>query len=296
MYDIIPFLIIIVSLILILFIIVKKFPTLSSLNVEDTTKEKQTQLHEKIVTDRIKRRLGRWAGSISIPFVKNIFTNMNSRVKSFHERLVNLEKKHRFIFSTKKITKPEKLSKEEIILEEAKSLFDENKLGEAEKKYIEAIKTNPQSLKAYGGLGVIYMQLDQLDQAKEVFEYVIKFDESNYSAYLNLGDISFKKGDFDVAREYYLKSLKLNPHNLVTLVGLYESCRELDYNEEALSYIKEAVNIEPNSPKYLDYLIESSLALKDKSLAENSLEKLREVNPDNKKVEEYKKMINKLAK
>ena len=89
MYDIIPFLIIIFSLIIILVIIVKKFPTLSSLNVDDTSKERQANLHEKIVTDRIKRRLGKWISAARIPFIKNILANSSSRLKLYHKKLNN---------------------------------------------------------------------------------------------------------------------------------------------------------------------------------------------------------------
>ena len=63
-----------------------------------------------------------------------------------------------------------------------------------------------------------------------------------------------------------------------------------------MSYLKEAVTIESGNPKYLDRLIELSIILKDKNLAETSLSKLKEINPENKKINEYKdKIENKLV-
>lgn len=293
MYNIIPFLIIIASLSIILFIIIRKFPTLSSVDTEASPKEKQSRLHEKIVVGRIKRRFAGWLNIKKISLVSKWFIGLKNSLKTFHERLIDLEKKNRFI-GFKKRKKALGDDREIGVLREAENLFKENKPEEAEKKFIEVIKLNAHNMDAYRGLGEIYLELKQYNQAKEVFEYIIKFDERDSDAYFKLGTVKQGEGDTSTAREYYLKANKLSPGSIKTLAGLIDTCRSLNFNEEALGYLKEAINIEPNNPRYLDQLIDIGIILKDKELAIENLDKLKEVNPENKKIEEYKKVIKEL--
>lgn len=293
MYNIVPFLIIIASLSVILFIVVRKFPTLSSLDVEASHKEKQSLLHEKIVLERIKRRLGSWVDIKKISFINKALRGLADNFKFFHGALVELEKKHRFAgFKRKKRALGD--DREIRILSRAENLLREKKLEEAEKKFIEVIKLNSHNIDAYRGLGEIYLELKQYGQALEIFLHIIKLNENDSDAYLNLGVVKFAEGDMSAAREFYLKADKLDPGNTKILIGLIDSCRALNFNEEALGYVRETINIEPNNPKYLDQLIDLSIILKDKRTAEDGLNKLKEANPENKKISEYEKTIKEL--
>lgn len=295
MYNIIPFIIIILSLGVILFIIVRKFPMLSSVDVEATLKDRQAKLHEKIIIERIKRRISSWINIKKIPLFNNIFNQLITRSKDFYNRLITLEKKHRlFMGGRKKVLITDESEEENESLKEAQRLLERNELEKAEKKFIQSIKINPHNISAYYGLGDIYMELEQYDQSIEIFEHIIKLNNFEGKAFYKLGLIGLQKGNIDVARENFLKAIKIHPHDVAILVGLFDSCRQLNYNEEALSYIKEVVNLEPNNPKYLDSLIEVSIDLKDKNLAKHSLVKLKEVNPENKKIKEYKEKISAL--
>jgi len=294
MYNIIPFIIIMASLAVILFIIIKKFPTLSSIDVESLSKEKQNRLHEKIVMDRIKRRLVKISKIIKIPFLKKGMELLKTKSAFFYKRLVDLERKYKLYRPKKEHHEnffPEEESKEQKILEKAFFLLEASDFNSAEKKFIKVISINPKNIKAYEGLGEVYLHSNQNKSAEEVWEYIIKLDQRNSDAYFKLGNLNFERGNIDLAREYYLKANKFKKHSAPILIGLSDACQLLGYNEEALSYIKEAVNLEPNNPRHLDRLIDISIKTKDKGLAENSLDKLREVNPENKKIEDYKNKI-----
>lgn len=293
MYNIISFSIIIVSLAIILFIIIKKFPTISSLDVDSLPEEQQDKLREKIVMDRIKRRLKKITVLKRVFFIDKINSLIKKKFKKIYERLLDLEKKYKFKPRMENFRIKHKV-KFEVVLEEAKSLLKDNNLPEAEKKFIEAISLNPQNVEVYEGLGKLYLESKQYDQAKEVFKHILKLDNKNSYAYFALGVISLNNGDAVLARENYLKAIEYKKHDASILIELAKSCQILGYNEEALSHLKEAVNIDSNNPKYLDYLIKASIDLKDKNLAENILYKLKEINPENKKIEEYKNEIKNL--
>jgi len=61
-----------------------------------------------------------------------------------------------------------------------------------------------------------------------------------------------------------------------------------------LGSIKRSLEKHPNNPRYLDTMIEISIINKDKISALEAFDKLKEANPDNKKLEEWKKEIRKL--
>lgn len=290
MYNIIPFIIAAISLIVVLAIIVKKFSILSSIDVNSIPEEKESKLKEKIVISRVKKKFDILANFKYFTVARRRISDFLSRIKSFHGKLLELEGRYKFRIKSIRERKSDN-SGIEIILKQGQKLFNENNFELAEKKYIEAIKFNPHSIEAYEGLGKIYLQLKQHSQAEEIFKHIIKIDKNNSSAFFNLGMINFQENKLDSARENYLKAAKLERHNALILFNLSEVCRALDYNEEASSYLKEAINIEPNNPRYLDSLTEISIVLKDKNLAENILKKLQEVNPENMKIKEYKNKI-----
>ena len=294
MYNIIPLGIIIISLIIILLIIIRKFPALSSVNPEPTPEEEQNKLREKLVIERIKRRLREISGVEKVKFFRQVNDLFKKKFLGFYKKLLTLEKKYKLTKFKETGVKDQDKEKIKIFLREASELIKGDNLEEAEKKLLKIIEIDPYNVSAYEGLGDIYKKLKQFDQAKEIFEHILKIDKDNCKAYIGLGNIYFQLGDYVLSRENYLKAYRIKRHNPLVLFDLAEACKSLEYNEEALSYLKEAVNIEPNNPKYLDSLIELSIVLKDKNLAKNSLLKLKQINPDNKKILEYKNKLNEL--
>ena len=66
---------------------------------------------------------------------------------------------------------------------------------------------------------------------------------------------------------------------------------ELGDKASAGQQFKAALELEPKNPKYLDLLIESGIKIGDKELAKEALRNLRDVNPENKKIKEFKNRI-----
>ena len=58
--------------------------------------------------------------------------------------------------------------------------------------------------------------------------------------------------------------------------------------------IRKSLEIQPNSPKYLDFLLQVSIMVQDKKLANETLQSLAKVNPENQKLEEYKELVDEL--
>jgi len=52
-------------------------------------------------------------------------------------------------------------------------------LSEAEKKFIEIISLDPKNLKAYKGLGQVYLELKEYKQAEQTFMFVLQLEKKN---------------------------------------------------------------------------------------------------------------------
>ena len=57
MFNILPLILVLISLAVIISIIVKKFPQLSNIRTETIQREKETQTKRKILDDRLKRKV-----------------------------------------------------------------------------------------------------------------------------------------------------------------------------------------------------------------------------------------------
>jgi tetratricopeptide (TPR) repeat protein len=140
------------------------------------------------------------------------------------------------------------------------ALLGEEKYSEAEKKYIAAVAIDPRSLSAYKGLVGIYTTLNDTEHAIATLQFMEQLDPKDETTYRRLAE-------------------------------LY--C-ETDKAEEAMDAMEQALALAPNNPKNLDAFIEIAILNKLKYRAQSTLDKLKEVNPDNKKQEKYQEEINAL--
>ncbi|NTU69972.1 tetratricopeptide repeat protein [bacterium] len=126
------------------------------------------------------------------------------------------------------------LSEKDKLLKEAKELLKEDKLKEAEEKYIEVLKIDEHDPESYRGLGNICFIKKDYKDAEEIFEKLTKISPKDGSNYCNLGMCCYKKDEFEKARENYEKALKIEKKpsyykNLaITLIKLKEYDKALD--------------------------------------------------------------------
>jgi len=288
--------ILVISVGVIIIIVSRKFPTIASINTESLQKHKQDRVKKDIIEDRLKRKLT--AMKLRGVIRKNngeIQKKTGSMVKSFYQTLKNLEQKYRTkIREIEPQDKKEQKKSTEILIQEAKTLFEQEKLKEAEGKYIEAISIDSKCSEAYEGLADTYMELKDFEHAKEIYRYLLKMNGCNDATYQHLGAIAAEEGNFKEAEQDYLKSISLNEEVAGYHVDLGEVYLAMDDKEKALDCFEEAVKLEPNNPRNLDHLITTSIALKKKEKAQEYFKKLQEANPENEKLKEFKQHIKEL--
>lgn len=279
MYNIIPLFLILLSLFIVIVIIVRKFPVLASLDLDTIQAEKEAQFKEQIISNRLKRNIVRYNSK----FV-NIFKPLGSAIanvlKSLYEKLLNFKENY-----NKEGVSELANNNVDLMIGDAEELVREEKIEEAEKKFIDIISLDSQNLEAFKGLGKLYIDKKQYREAKQTFEHVLRLLEHDElrigaSSTDEVGGLADNKVD-----NHYLSSIYYE---------LSKACKDNEEYKEALANIIKSTEIEPNNPRYLDMKLEISIINKDKVVALEALEKLKEVNSENNKLKEFEEKIREL--
>ncbi|MBF8280238.1 MAG: hypothetical protein HW383_11 [Candidatus Magasanikbacteria bacterium] len=300
-FNIIPLIIIIISLAGILAIVVRKFPQLAALDVSTISGAVEQEKKRALLMQRVKRQIGGgWEKFLSMlgPVGRKIF-GVQERFRAFVNRVAD---KYRMLEQlTKKkaalmMTPKEKKSALEILLDEADALRKEEKFEEAEKKYVEAIALAPKSVRAYKGLGKLYFETEKWPQAKETWEFVLKISTTEPLAYAYLGRIAKERGEWETAAKYFEQAVALDDSLIKRWLDLADVYKTLGKMPEAVAAAKKAVVLEPANPLVLDNLAEISILSGDRKSAVAAVQNLRDANPENAKINEFEERIKGMGK
>ncbi|MFA5184204.1 MAG: tetratricopeptide repeat protein [Patescibacteria group bacterium] len=267
MFITLSWILIIIALIVILFIVVKKFPALAILNVSDLPGEKEAKFKEEIIKTRVSRDLasvGGFFGRIWLAIIKKISAILK-------ERQTQLKKLQTTNLANLKISWHDKQKKiKELAAAAEEDLKKEDEAG-SEEKLLAIVSLDQKNLEAFFALGNLYGRQKKWPEARETYEYALKLAGQAGSA---------DQPAVIPAQEIYF--------------SLASAAKEADDQDAALENIREALEREPNNPRYLDLILDLSIMRKDKTLAQEYLDKLAAVNPENQKLGEWAEKIQNL--
>lgn len=273
MYNIIPLILILVSLCIIIVIVVRKFSVLASLDVDTIQAEREAKFKEQIISSRLKRNFFRYWARIA-RITKPVGMLIVKFFKWIYSRLLEVKEQH-----TKEAPAKTDINNLDKFFIEAEELAKEEKYDEAEKKYIDIIGIDSANVKAFRKLGKLYSEQKNYSEAKQTLEHALRLLEKNDE--VSTGQTT-EEGE-----------------SLSALIA--NTCFEISYASEeqgnlddAMISINKALAIEPNNPRYLDTKLEISIINKDKAGAKEVYDRLYEVNPENQKLEEIKARIDKI--
>lgn len=290
MYNIIPLLLILISLSVIIVIVASKFSVLANLDVANIPAEREAKFKERIISNRLKRNIIKWSVKSSrlfqpgARFVGNFFKFSLNKLNQLKNGYLARE-------AEQGINPGQKI---EQLFSQADEFKKRDDWASAENKYIEIIGLDSKNLRAFKELGRVYFEKKQYEEARQTFEHVLKLKQDDEDIYDNLAKIAQENGDLAEARDEYLKSININKQNAQThfsLACVYQAMGKLP---EASRSLKKALKIEPANPKYLDTMLQISIIIKDKALAMDVYQKLFKTNPENNKIAEFKKQIDAL--
>jgi len=282
MFNIIPLILILLSLTTIIIIVVKKFSVLANLDVNTIQSEREIKFKERIIGNRLKRNYFKYYSKI-LKIINPIINSVRKYSKITYKKLIDFKNNYGKENILNDINK--ELVKEMIVDVEK---IANNNFEEAEKKYIEIIGIDSGNIDAFKSLGKFYYNNKKYNEAKQTQEHALKLLEKKYSLISggqdnNLNEEEHKKKknelEMNIASVYYDLSLI--------------NC-SLENNILALEIINKALKIEQNNPRYLDIKFKISIICKDKISANEAYEAMKKVNSDNQNLSEFKKQLNEL--
>ena len=244
----------IAGVLLVLFVFLRKIPTVRVMNVESHPEQKARRTKDLLILQRLsKGRLG-----VLVRLGQGV-TRAIRDGRRFGRRLIHrlraMEESYR---DQKRHEGAAGLSSDvQRLMSEASDLVKEEQFAQAEKRYIEIISHHPKLVEAYEYLGRLYGKMKQLDQAVEALNFAAKLAPLDASVQASLGEVY-------LLREQWTK---------------------------ALSAFQRAVDKRPGNPKYLDGLIESALGAGKVNEAVQGLKLLKQANPENAKIEDFQERL-----
>ena len=254
--TLIPLLLISASLVAIGVIVMRRFPQLRILDPKTFAKTRTKQLKQALLTKRLERIGGTYARALKAivaPGGRVMKIGLHVAV----EKLASLEEHYQKMKRQAEGPHAVDASSIKKFIEEGVKLVKEERYGEAEKRFIEVLSHDPKNVGAYEQLGTLYLVIKQLEQAEEALKFALKIHPKDASVLTRLGEVEMAREHFAKAKEYFAKAIEKRPHN----------------------------------PRYLDFFIEAAIEAGEGPEARHGLEKLRAVNPENKKLAEFAERI-----
>ena len=276
MFNIIPLVLILISLAVIISIIIRKFPVLANLNIDSIQAEREAKFKEQIIGNRLKRNFFRYYNQV-MRFARPVGAKISELLKWGYDKLIefkdNYNKEEAAVVDADETVKK--------LFVETEDLLKKEDFETAEKKLIEIIGLDSKNVEAFRELGQVYFNRKDYNEAKQTWEHALKLTEKEAESLEQETDKQAEKErNSSLLSEFYYD---------LAQVGL-----KIENLSMALANIRKALSICPNSPRYLDMKLEISIIKKDKPTAERTLIKLKKVNPDNKKIEELEKVVSSL--
>ncbi|MBU0706894.1 tetratricopeptide repeat protein [Patescibacteria group bacterium] len=277
MFDIILLILSVLSLVAIVIIVGRKFPQLAQTNKKTIQQVREDATKYKIIGSRLERKIIKISSYI-IKALRPIYVRIINLVKEIYEKVVHLEKQYTKMSNQKKNGVIDPQAHTQFTLSsEIDGLIEQEEYEQAEKKLIELISNDSREVEPYRRLGELYMTIKDLEQAKETFEYILTLDMKHKEE----SEVIDGSDDADVAADY------------INLGLVY---RDLGLVDKALETIEKACQLEGNNPRNLDIFLETSIIAGNKISAWEAFDRLKKVNPENKKLEEFSVKIKELEK
>lgn len=257
--ELVVLILLILSALVLLVVIFRKFSILVTIDVNAVPQEKIEQKKEDIMERRLRRKWESVRDRIN-PVIEPMRKFLGAIPKGIYNKALELERYYQ---------------------EKSQATSDQAGL-------------NQQKIRALLSEGEELYKAEDYDQAERKFIQVVSLDHKNVEAYDSLGKVYLAKKDYEHAIEAFQHALKLEKDSSNVHCDICQVYREIGDFEKAVMYIKKAIELDPNNPKYLDYLIEISILRKDRFLAKETLRKLEKVNPENQKLSEIKEKIENL--
>lgn len=155
-----------------------------------------------------------------------------------------------------------------------------------EETYLAAIKKDPNGKLAYEGLGRLYLQEKNYQEAEEVFRFLINLDPLRDVYYSNLGLSLYSLKKYEEAAKSYHKALSINHKVPIRWINLGLCLVALEDFGNAIKAISNALQFDKRNIHYLSLLADVYTSVHNKIRAEEVLQQILSLDPTHKTARE----------
>ena len=279
--------VLIISLALLGRIVWRHIPELKILDIASIPKEKHVDTKTKILESKFLRQRNKTRERLSgvINPIKEKVGGLKGKLQDQVQVLEKKYKRHGEVEEAKSKSIDE-------LFAEAEALLAKDEFSAAEKDLIEIISRDKKNVRAYELLFEVYRRGKNYEQAAEVIKYLIKLKSLKYRKKNPAEPLQREK--LEDTEAAMLETIDVD----VEIAGYYDDLGKvyeaLGKSDKALDNYLKANAIEPNNPKYLDKVIDLAIAVKDKGLAKKTYRRLKEINPENAKLAQFREALEKM--
>lgn len=263
-------------------ILIRKFPKLSAINTDAIPSVREDKMKNDLIERRLERKLG-GIHALTLGRIGGVILKLRLLARRVYWKLRQIEREYRqkARLQLSPAQRAELQRKVALLVDDAKIALSEGRYPEAEQRCIEAIALEPKSLLTYQVLGDVYRESKDFVHAQEVYAHAIELSRRKYRIKSMIkskanGAQEFGGQTAEIAELFFDQSLVL---------------KQLNRIKDAVKSCEEATRLIPNNPKYLHALFDLAIEAKQKVLAISTLDKLRNVNPDNQRLEELEAQL-----
>lgn len=274
-----PVLIILIALIVITVIVIRHFPQAAAIDLESLPAEQEAAMKAALMERRLKRKILETKNR-TVPFFRRIGQGLTKIGQNFQKRISHMEQRYRQKPHTMTSEQQEDVKqKVRLLLSSAKEHQEEEHWTEAENKFIEVLSWDPKNLDAYFGLGEVYYQKKEYQQAKETFSFLLRLIQGQEAGEDSLSVFSSPMTTAQITEAYYDYALSL---------------LQLEDYPGAHKQMLVVMGRDEKNPKYLDKMVELGILLEDRTVAQDALKALKNANPENQKLATFEEQIREL--
>mgnify|MGYP000617858992 CR=1 FL=1 len=299
MWNLIGFILLATGAWLVYGVLVKKFPQLKLIDLSTLAKERHAEVKARIMRTRFDRGLGEVRDKTATAVgraasgIRGVFERAYGSLRRMESKMeARAVMEARTVPAAKIVPKtPAATADIPTDLESAERARREARYEEAERAYIAALKEDAKNIDAYRGLSDLYIDQKLYDQAAETLEFLLRLTGDDDRALGRLGLVEVSRGNFERAEARYLRSIEISANATSYRAELGKVYLAAGDVPRAYEQFRAVLQEEPHNPKYLDYFLEASILVSDPDAARGALGALEEVNPENAKLEEFRKRV-----
>jgi tetratricopeptide (TPR) repeat protein len=175
MLALVSTILLIICLVVIALIIIKKFPALAILDVENIPGKKEAKFKEEIIKKRLERDLAKWG--IVFSKVWNVLNKfISGSLHNALEKLLSIKETYR---KNKKLTLAQRRERIKELFRQAQDSLKDDNLEQAESSLIEIISLDQKKLTAFIDLANVYTKGKKWPEARQTLGYALKLIKAN---------------------------------------------------------------------------------------------------------------------